>query len=143
MVVVVPGHHGEELVERPAAARVEVHAGPPPRARREPAQELERLAAAPFEGGERARRVVRQVLPLLGPSVRIAPREPGLVRLEDLAEALEERLLVVPEGAEDFQRRPARRGGAARERRRAPARRRGGRPAGPPRAARGPPPRRS
>src|SRR5260370_38615599 len=102
MVVVVPGHHGEELVERPAAARVEVHAGPPPRARREPAQELERLAAAPFEGGEGARRVVRQVLPLLGPAVRIAPRAPGLVRLDDLAESLEERLRLGPRAARGF-----------------------------------------
>src|SRR2546422_7231256 len=69
VVVVVPGDHGEDLVDAPATAGVRVDAGAVPVPALEPAEELERLLPPAREGLQRRARVVAEILPLLGPVV--------------------------------------------------------------------------
>src|SRR2546426_8118832 len=68
VVVVVPGHHRHEVVDRDAAPRG-VDAPTLPLGLREGAQKDERLLAALAERGERGGDVVAEVLALLGPAV--------------------------------------------------------------------------
>jgi hypothetical protein len=69
VVVVVPGNHGQELVDAPPTAGVHVDAGSLPVPGRELTIELERVSTPSGEGLERHVRIVAQVLPILGLAV--------------------------------------------------------------------------
>ena len=106
MVVVVPGHEREEVVEcHPPARRVD--AALLPLLADERAQGGQRLLAALAEGGQRLAGVVAQVLPLLGQTVGVGADHPGIgVHGQDLREPRAERLLGVAQVADDFLGRP-------------------------------------
>src|SRR5712692_325836 len=83
MVVVMPRHDGEELIDRPATARIEVHPAAVPISLEERRKERERFVTPPPERYERRERVVPKVLPLRGPSIGIGSGKRGLVHFHD------------------------------------------------------------
>src|SRR5437899_13092927 len=107
MVVVVPRHHREELVDRPPPAGVDMHPGAPPVTGLEPPEEFEGLAAPPRERDERHSSLVGEVLALLRPAGGDGGYEPRLVHRHDELHPSEEPLLVVAPVANDLGPRPS------------------------------------
>src|SRR2546430_1617502 len=81
-------------------------AGAVPLAGAERREERDRLPAPPSERVERFGRVVPEVLALLGPAIRVRAGEARLVHRDHHPQAIEERLLVVAQVAQDLRRRP-------------------------------------
>ena len=106
MVVVVPRHHGDELVERPPAARVLMRAAALPRCVGQRREQRERFPAPATKRIERREGVVPQVLPLASPSIGIGSGKHGLVHGDDPATACEEPLLGIAEMTDHFDGRP-------------------------------------
>src|SRR3989442_7792421 len=127
MVVVVPRHERDEVVDRDGAARG-VDTGALPLLGRESAEQRERLVATRAEGRQRQRRVVPEVLTLLGPAIRRGgiERELRVVHRQDHPEPAHEHLLDVAQVADGLLRRPVLAVRAARQRRIVAAPDRGG-----------------
>src|SRR3989454_2445854 len=113
VVVVVPGHHREDRVDRAPPARIGVNAGACPVVGPEPLEKLEGLFAPLGERGQRDGRVVREVLALLRPAIGVGRDEPRLLHRHDELHPLEKPLLVVAQVADHLRRGPALRGRAA------------------------------
>src|SRR5438552_7473151 len=115
MIVVMPGHDGEELVDRPASTRIEVNPAAVPISVGKRRKERERFVTPPPERYERCERVVPKVLPLRRPSIGIVPRKRRLRHFEDEAAPREKPLFGIPKMTDHFDGRPRARRGPTRE----------------------------
>src|SRR5437773_10522234 len=114
MIVVMPRHDGEEVIDRPAPARIEVNPAPVPIDLGNRRKERERFVTPPPERYERRERVVPKILPLRRPSIGIVPRERRLRHFEDEAAPREKPLFGIPKMTDHFDGRPSARRGPTR-----------------------------